>query len=289
MSGYDDIHDSEGIPPPVNPPTYPGDPGVDETLGDHQTRIRRLEAVRPAAGGSYLQWRSALYRGRQFQVLTANNNYQGGNGASWFDGQWEWVDDATCPFDGVALSTSVDGDWFPFALGNLGPEGSGYGVAFWYYGDATGAQIDLEFATTSVDEVDNTSGPVGSTTSVLAAGDFEFWDATPPGWYNNANLTPDHGYRFDLSDGAAGWAIGNVIMNASTFFLNAADGTPLTADGVVDVSGNWDESSAFAAGGGPDLQWWMRMLVSPGGNAGTLATIGQVWVYRLNSQQDFVG
>lgn len=272
---------------PVQEPTQ----GRLDAAQSWQTRqlLRRPGPPIPAAG-YYLQWRNALYRGREFQVITHNNNFQGGNGASWYDGQWEWIDDPTCPFDGVALSTSTDGDWFPFALGNLGPQGTGYGVSFWFYGDTTGAEINIEFATTSVDEFDNTpSGPVGSTTSVLAAGDFEFWGATPPGWFNNDNTTPDHGYKFDLSDGAAGWAIGNVIINASTFYLDAVDGTPLTADGVVDVSGLWDESSAFDAGGGTDLQWWMRMRVSPGGNAGTLATIGQVWVHRLNSQHDFVG
>lgn len=271
-----------------------GSPSVPSALADHQRRIQILEAVPPAAG-RYLQWREALYSGRQFQVLTANNNYQGGNDSgsigvgSWYGGQWEWIDDATCPFDGVALSTATDGDWFPFALGNLGPQYSGYGVAFWYYGDATGATVDIEFATTPVDEAGNTpGGPYGSSTSVIGPSDIEYWGASDPGWFNNGNLTPDHGYEFDLSGGAAGWAIGNVIMNASTFMLASADGTPLTAD-ANSYAANWDESSEFFAGGGPDLCWWMRLRVSAGGNGGFLARIGQVWVYRLNGAMDFVG
>jgi hypothetical protein len=262
---------------------------IHETVGDHQRRIQILEAVVPPTG-SYLQWKGALYRGRQFQVLTANNNYPGGNGASWFDGSWQWIDDPTCPFEGVALESSVEDDWFPFALGNLGPQGTGYAVSFWYYGDPDGARIDLEFATASVDEITGTSGAFGSTTSVLGPSDFEFFGATPPGWYNNGNLNPDHGYRFDLSDGAAGWAIGNVIVDASTFTLESADGTPLTAN-AVGFDPTWDESSEFLAGGGPDLWWWLRIRnAGPGETAGGFLTrLGQIWVHRLNGPVDFVG
>lgn len=42
--------------PPVNPPTYPGSPLAAETLGDHQTRIRRLEAAAPPEGCEVGEW-----------------------------------------------------------------------------------------------------------------------------------------------------------------------------------------------------------------------------------------
>lgn len=265
----------------VRPTTVPG------TLGDHQRRIQILEAVVPSTG-TYLQARGAKYSGWDFLTLNANS-YPGGNGASWFDGDWQFITDATSPFGGVALETTTDGDWYPFPLGNLGPQGTGYGMSMYYFGATDNAQIDIEFATTSIDEFSNTSGPNGSTTSVLGPGDFEFWDAPLPGWYNNSNLTPDHGYRFDLSNASAGWT--QFLLNISTFTLESADGTPLTANSPGFES-TWDESSIFNAGGGPDLWWWMRVKVhGPGiaGSGGFRVRLGQVWVYRLNSVLDFVG
>lgn len=252
--------------------------------------FRRPPLVAPGgSSGGYLQARGAQYSGFDFWVMTQNNGYNGGNGASWRDGTWEAIDDATSPFEGVALETVTDGDWFPFPLGNLGPLGTGYAVSFFYYGATDNAQIDVEWATVSVDEFSNTSGPNGSTTSVLSYSDFEYWDATPPGWYNNSNLTPDHGYRFDLSDTAFGWT--QRLYNLSTFTLGSADGTPLTANSPGYES-TWDESSTFDAGGGPDLWWYMRIKVhGPGitGSGGFRVRLGKVWVHRLNGVLDFVG
>lgn len=260
---------------------------VPQVLGDHQRRIQILEGVVPASG-AYLQARGANYSGWDLCVPSRDSQYNGGNGASWYDGDWTFIDDATSPFGGVALETTTDGDWFPFALGNLGPQGTGYGVGFFFYGATDNAQIDFEFATTSVDEFGNTSPATGTSTSVLAADDFEYWDATPPDWYNNGSLDAAHGYRFDLSDTLFGWT--QRIINISTFNLTGADGTPLTANGGA--SPDWEDSGAFNGGGGPDLEWWMRVKVSgPGitGSGGFRVRIGQIWLYRLNSQQDFVG
>lgn len=271
---------------PVQEPTQ----GRTDSAQEFRTRqlFRRPAIVNPGgSGGGYLQARGAKYAGFDFQVLTQNNGYNGGNGAGWRDGTWEYVEDAGCPFEGVSLLTLVDGDWFPFPLGNLGPQGTGYGVSFFYEGDPTNNGIvDIEFATVSVDELANTSGPNGSDTSVLSCSDFEFWDATPPGWYNNDNLTPDHGYRFDLSDASAGWT--QALINVSTFHLNSPDGTPLTADSTA-FGPTWDESSEFEAGGGPDLWWYMRIRVNGTNSSGTKCNLGKVWVHRLNGVLDFVG
>ncbi len=256
-------------------------------VGDLQRRIQILEAVVPTPG-SYLQARPLRYSGFDFEALTRNSQYPGGNGVDWRDGSWQMVADAGSPFGGQSLETTVEDDWFPFPLGNLGPQGTGYAVGLWYKGATDNGQIDIEFATASVDEFANTTPQFGSSTSVLGPSDFDLFNAPLPGWYNNDNLDPDNGYRFDLSNATAGWT--QNIINASTFNLGGADGTPLTAD--AGPSPDWDDSGEFNGGGGPDLWWWMRVRVSgPGiaGSGGFRCRLGQVWVYRANAQNDVLG
>lgn len=256
---------------------------VPGTLGDHQRRIQILEAVVPSQG-SYLQALGRLWGGAQFQRLTSLNNYTGGNGSDYTAGNWQWQADATSPFNLIRLATDTDADWFPFPVGNLGPRGTGYAVAVWYYGNIDAPKLKLEWATGPIDEQGNTSGPNGSTTSVVGPADIAFWGATAFGWYDTAAPAAD-GWDTYKTGVSIGW---QVVIERSPFFLDGVDGTPLTAD--ASGFGGFGSCKAFNGGGGPDLWWWVRLLVD-GKNAsssGFNAKIGQVEVYRLNGVDNSV-
>lgn len=271
---------------PVQEPTQ----GRTDQAQEFRTRqlFRRPPLVNPTGSGGYLQAKGVQYLGTDFDLLTNNGTYTGGNGADWTDGSWVVVDDADCPFEQRALTTDTDGDWFPFPVGNLGPQGTGYGVAVWFKGAPTdGSLVNIEWATTGVDEAGITTGPKGSDTSVPGWQDFAFWDAPLPSWYNNDSLgEPSFRYQFDTADAAAGWTV--AVYERSNFYLDGVDGTMLTANGGG--FGDWENSHSFNGGGGPDVWWWMRLRIA-GADAGTgfSATIGKVKVYRLNGTTSFVG
>lgn len=244
----------------------------------------------PISGGGH-QALGGKWAGNDFQVLTSLGGYTGGNDTSWYDGNWTVVQDNDSSFNGYALESSTIDDWFPFPVGNLGPQGTGYAVAVWFMGNPDeGGKCEIEWATVSVDEAGNTTGPIGSSTSVLSGNDFEFNDATPPSWYNTANTADlSHTYRFDTADAALGWGGNNVVIERSPFVVMGADGTPLSAHAGASSTFEWNRE--FNGGGGPDLWWWMRIRITGNGDGATDSTvrIGKVWVYRFNGASNFVG
>ncbi len=275
---------------PIQEPTQAR---VDQGQEYRTRQLFRRPAPLPATPGSggYLQPLGVKYAGNDFQVLTSLNAYLGGNDTSWYDGSWQWIQDSDSPYEGMAIESAIIGDWFPFPVGNVGPQGTGWAVAIWFAGDPDhGGKCEIEWATVSVDEAGNTSGPTGSDTSVLSGNDFEFWDATPPSWYNTANTSDlSHTYRFDTSDAALGWGGTNVLIERSPFVVAGADGTPLTANAGASSTFEWNRE--FNGGGGPDLWWWMRIRITGNGAGSDAANVrlGKIWVYRFNGSSNFVG
>lgn len=240
-----------------------------------------------AASGSYLQAQGGLFGGAQFQVLTLLNSYSGGNGTDTRGGTWTWAADATSPFNGIRLQTSVDGDWWAFPVGNLGPQGAGYGVAVWYYRDVDTPKFEIEWATVPVDEFGNTpSGPIGSSTSIIDPFDIDLYGATNFAWYNTANASDiAHSYKWDSYKASS--PIWDCVIGRSPFVLGGTDGTMLTANATN--NSDWDSAKTFNGGGGPDVAWWMRVLVNGKTGSAYNAKLGQVWVYRLNGAGNVVG
>lgn len=251
-------------------------------------RVRRLEAVPAGAGPAYLQSQGAKIAGTDFEAATSFGNFNGGNGATSDGGSWDAVLDATSPFEGYALYTTVDQDWFAFALPTLGPRYTGYAVAVWFYGDTDYGKFDIEWSTNVIDEFGNTSPAYGSATSVLGPNDIIYDNGPDFNWYNTNNLSDgSHTYRNDCyrTGGGVGW---QGIIERSPFFLGGADATPLTADGTA--TGDFEWNMEFNGGGGPDIAWWMRILVN-GKNAsssGYKCRIGKIMVYRFNGASNMV-
>jgi hypothetical protein len=218
--------------------------------------------------------------GPEWQVLTSKGNFTGGNTTGDpTDGSWVPNDDLTAPFGGY-LSTTVDHDYFSFAMPNLGPQGSSYAVAVWYYGGPDAPQLEIQWATGSIDEAGSTSGPIGSDTSIVGPNDVAFWSATDFSWYhtNNAGDTA-HSWKWDAYAASGGW---DLVIERSPFYLAGVDGTPLTANGGSVGDFEWNRS--FNGGGGPDIAWWVRILVNGknGSSSGYNAKIAGIRVYRFN-------
>lgn len=273
-----EFHDSRM--PPVAPPTYPGSPSQEATVGDHQTRIRRLEAVPPA--GLYLNPFVQRIYGQEFLLLTSLNNFNGGNGTDPVGGSWTAVADSAAPWGGYIEST-VDDDWFAFPM-QLGPQYSGWAVAVWYYAASDAGKFEIDWATSPADERSNTpTGPIGSSTSMISPLDWAYWGADAFSWYNTANTGDlSHTYKVDAYSVSPGW--GNPVVERSPFVIMGADGTMLTANGsasTLDFEWNRD----FNGGGGRDVVWWCRIHTN-GKNAsssGYRTRIAGITVYPFNA------
>lgn len=268
---------------PVQEPSQ----GRTDQAQEFRTRqlFRRPSAVTPGVSG-YLQPSVHSVYGLEWQVLTSKGNWTGGNTATDpTGGSWVPTDDSAAPFGGY-ISTTVDKDYFQFAMPNLGPQGSSYAVAVWYYGNTDAPQLEIEWATGPIDEAGNTTGPIGSDTSIVGPWDVAVWSATDFSWYNTNNAgDASHSWKWDsyATGGGIGW---DVVVERSPFVIMGVDGTPLTANGSASTTFEWNRE--FNGGGGPGIAWWVRVLVN-GKNAsssGYHAKIAGIRVYRFNGSSN---
>lgn len=158
--------------------------------------------------------------------------------------------DNTAPF-GAYIDETSDGSWFAFAM-PLGPRYSMWAVGVWYYRTSDGGIIELEWATTSIDQL-ATDG-YGSIRSV----------ENPPGdvgasWFY-PSATAGH-YQIDTYNAVSSWQ----FQRKSRIIIVGADGTMLSADGATatDVAGVYEgllsDQKAMNGGGDPSVMWWLRL------------------------------
>lgn len=228
-------------------------PSVPLSLGELWRRVQILEAVVPPSG-AYLQPDVKTVYGDEWRVMTSLNNFNGGNGSDYVGGSWTASADLTAPWGGY-IETTTNDDWFMVAMPNLGPQGSSYAVAVWYYADTDCGKIEIEWATGPIDEF--AGAGVGSSTSIIGPNDIAYNSATALNWYNvNNGADPSHDYRWNAYSASPGWGL---VVERSPFWLGGADGTMLTAN--ASGYGDFEWNKEFNGGGGADIVWWVRLHV----------------------------
>lgn len=189
--------------------------------------------------------------------------------------------DNTAPF-GAYIDETTDGSWFTFAM-PLGPRYSMWAVNVWYQRSSDGGIIELEWATTSIDQIGTDT--YGSVRSI----------ANPPGdvgasWYY-PSATASH-YQIDTYNAGTSW----VHARRSRIIIVGADGVMLSADGATasDVTGVYEgltaTQKAMNGGGDPSVMWWLRLKCN-GKNAsssGFRMRVAGVSVVRIHADDNSV-
>lgn len=165
--------------------------------------------------------------------------------------QWtaSFTADSAAPFGGYADLGNTDGNRTGFGL-PLGPYASFWMVRIWYYRDTDYGKLDLEMATTKVDELTATSGGSGTAYSI------EDIFNGPASWYH-----PSGGYTIDCYSATPGWTT-NFFQ---PFWVWGSDGQMLSAHGTSTPAGvrkPFGTVSDMAAGGDESVWWWIRVKVN---------------------------
>ena len=177
--------------------------------------------------------------------------------------------DSTAPFGGYITGGGSDGDSIVFGL-PLGPAGSGWAVSIWAENGSNKGKLQIEWATTSVDEF--AAFGYGSAVSIIDPLE------QPPTFYK----TSTGGAAASLIDWYAGATSWGFVDIRSPVVVSGADGAMLSADGVP--NGDWFYGEDMDGGGDPSVYWWCQLRVD-GKNAsssGYNMKIASVSVYRIN-------
>jgi len=177
--------------------------------------------------------------------------------------------DSTAPFGGYISGGGSDGDSIVFGL-PLGPAGSGWAVSIWAENGPSAGKLQIEWATTSVDEF--AAFGYGSDVSIIdpLEDSSTFYKATNSG--ASAAL-------IDWYSGSTGWGF---VDLRSAIVISGTDGQMLAADGTA--NGDWFYGYDMLGGGDPSVYWWCQLRVD-GKNASSSGydmKIAGVSVYRIN-------
>lgn len=198
-------------------------------------------------------------------------------------GNWFFTADATATpmgggyayYDGTAFAPPAGRMAIPFPLG---PFGSGWAVAVWYYSAGDVGKLILEWGTTTIDELSIWGS--GTTTSIADPSEYPGFDIN---WYRT-------NYEDEIdcyTGGAPGWFR---EFFRTPLVVNGTMGQMLAADSSGAAPG-WFANNRFMDGGGDSsVMWWLGVRTN-GKNAGSSSAqlkIGGIQVFRVNADSSYM-
>lgn len=226
-----------------------------QALGELWRRVQILEAVDTSGRAKVRGDHKYSVQGPEWALPFSYN-------------QWSATatQDLTAPFGGYADLGNSNGNRVGFGA-PLGPSQTFWRVGMWYYTGPDYGKLQLNLATTYVNEIGATGGTYGTAYSIQ--------DLFTPGaasWYVQDPVDGD--WTLDGYAAVGAWAFNWF----DEFWIMGPDGQQLSADGVTTPAGPrkaFADQSDFAAGGDDSVYWWVSVKVN-GKNASSTGHKGRV-------------